>query len=132
MPKRERISPSQDLADFMRKWRSSRNLTVAQAGERAGISKSAWSALENATRAASMATLYGLQRATGMEYDDLARLAGHEVRRSKDIDDRARRIAGMAAAMPRMAALIDLLDKLREDQVDTLLSVAESFNRKRE
>ena len=124
---RKTITPSKDLGAFLLKWRKANNLTTAEAAERAGISKSAWSALENATRAASMATLYGLQRATGVDYDDIARMAGHDVQRSQSTDDRARRIAALAEAMPRMGALIDLLDKLREDQVDTLLSIAETF-----
>ncbi len=124
--------PSPALGAFLAKWRADNNYTVEEAGQRAGISKSTWSALENATRAASMTTLYGLQRATGMEYDDLARLAGHDVLRSASTDERARRIAAMAETLPRMDALLDLLPNLNAEQTDALISIAESFNRTRQ
>lgn len=128
---RNKIPPSPDLGAFMRSWRDDNNLTSQAAGERAGVSKATWSALENATRTASAATLYGIERATGMAYDDLARLAGHAVKPSADTNERARRVAAMADAMPRMRALVDLLPRLKPEQVDTLVSLAETFTRQK-
>lgn len=128
-----RYKPSPELGAFLKKWREENGqITMQDAAERAGISKSTWSALENVTRGASMETLYGLQRATGMEYDDLARLAGHEVRRSASTDERARRIAAMGETMPRLGALLDLLPNLNAEQTDALVSIAETFNQTRQ
>lgn len=129
---RTRYKPAPDLGAFLLKWRKENGLTMEEAADRAGISKSTWSALENVQRGASMQRLYGLQCATGAEYDDLARLAGHEVRRSVSIDERARRIAAMSENLPKTRALIDLLEHLDENQTDVLLSAAENFSRNRQ
>ena len=121
--------PSENLAVFLRRWRGQRGVTeVARA---VGLSThSIWSKME-AGQEPSIETLLLLSEHTGKPVEELAAMAGIPVQRSLSDPDRARRIAAMEAAVPKMAVLIDLLPELDPSEIDVLLTVAEGFLRRR-
>lgn len=119
------------LGQFMRQWRTSEGLTVEAAADRIGVVKSTWSQLERGTRDASLETLLLLAHHTGAAIDDLARMQNQAVRASRSNEERSRRVAALADAIPAVAGLLALLPDLSAVELDTLLSVAEGFGRRR-
>lgn len=129
---RKKQTPSEELGRFMREWRDGERLTVEQAAEEIGVSKSTWSNLERATRAASMETLIALSERTGRSVDSLAAMTGQEVRPSRTDEERARRAVVLSQKVPKARLLLDLLPELTDREIDTLLSVGENLLRQRE
>lgn len=118
-----------ELGRRMRAWRKSEDLTVAEAAGRAHIVKSTWSNLERGVRQPETETLLLLEQAMGIPMDELARMAGFNVRASQNVGERARRVAALAEGDPRMQVLIGLLAELSPEQIDTLVSVAEGMRK---
>lgn len=116
-----------ELSEFMRKWRTGQNLTVQEAADEIGVAKSTWSQLENGQRKISLETLMALSDKTTVPIDDLSRMAGLDVRTSISVDERARRVAALAEAIPQIGAVLDLLPELTGSQIDAMLSFAESL-----
>ena len=123
-------STPETLAAFLRRWRGQRG--VSEAARQAGLSvHSIWSKLE-AGQPPSLETLILLSQHTGRDIEELAAMAGMPVRRSASDRDRSDRVDRMIAAVPKSAALVDLLSELTPSEVDTLLTVAEGMIRGRE
>lgn len=120
-------TPPTELGRFMRKWREDRNLTVDQAADDIGVVKSTWSNLERGKRAASIETLMALSLKTEIPLEQLSRMAGLKVQLSSSIDDRARRVSALAAAIPQIGAVLDLLGELSGSEVDAMLTFGESL-----
>ena len=120
-----------ELGSFMARWRAQEGLTVEEAAGRLGVAKSTWSNLERNQRTASFETLVALAELTGRTVEDLARMAGLSVTRSRSAEDQARRVADLVDRLPHLGPLIDLLPDLTAAEVDTLLSVGESRVRQR-
>jgi transcriptional regulator with XRE-family HTH domain len=116
-----------ELGQFMRKWRKEQNLTVQEAADSIGVSKSTWSEQEHGQRSISIETLMALSDQTGVPLDALSRMAGLDVRKSVPIEDRARRVAALAEAIPRIGAVLDLLPELSGGDIDAMVSLAESL-----
>lgn len=115
----------------MRRWREENdNLTVEAAAQEIGVVKSTWSQLERGIRTPETETLLLMERRMGVTMDELARMAGIIVRVSQTVAERSRRVAALAEADPRMEALIGLLPELSPEQVDTLVSLAETMQAK--
>lgn len=128
---KKHIPPSPALGTFMRRWRDAENLTQEEAGRRIGLTKGAWSKLERGLTSISIETLMALSQETGISSDELAVMANYPVRHSASVEDRSRRVAELAEAMPAIGAMIDLLAELSADDVDTLVSLGESLVQKR-
>ena len=123
-------STPETLAAFLRRWRGQRG--VSEAARQAGLSvHSIWSKLESG-QPPSLETLILLSQHTGRDIEELAAMAGMPVRRSASDRDRSDRVDRMIAAVPKSAALVDLLSELTPSEVDTLLTVAEGLIRGRE
>lgn len=128
---RKKQTPSIDLGRFMREWRKGEGLTVQAAADEIGVSKSTWSNLEQAKRAASMETLIALSERTGRSVDSLAAMTGQEIRHSRTAQERARRTVVLTEKVPKAGLLLDLLPELTDREIDTLLSVGENLIRQR-
>ena len=121
--------PTDNLASFLRRWRGQRG--ISEVTRAAGMSQpSIWSKLEKG-QAPSLETLVLLSQHTGRAVDELAVLAGLDVRRSASARDQADRVAAMVQAIPRTSVLVDLLVELTPGEVDTLLTIAEGMIRGR-
>lgn len=120
-----------ELGQMMRKWRMDQGKTVDQAAEAISVSKSTWSDLENSKRPISIETAKGLSLATGVSLDEIARMSGQPMRRSSSSQERLQRADAAAAVIPGLGHLMDLFPELLPDEVDMLLSSAESLIRRR-
>lgn len=130
---RKKQEPSTELGRFMRQWRMDQQppLTIEAAAGVVGIAKSTWSKLERGQRFVSLETLIALSERTTKTVDELTAMLGERVIPSKTNEERARRAAALAEKVPAAAALLGLLPELTPQEVDTLLSVGESFVRQR-
>lgn len=128
--RKSQVDMQTDLTIFMERWREEHNLTVEAAAQAMGVVKSTWSNLENGKRKPDMETIFLLEDYTKVPFDELARMSRYPVRRSKSVEHRAQRVAGLAESMPSMNSLIDVLPDLKTHQVDTLLSLAEDMRRR--
>jgi transcriptional regulator with XRE-family HTH domain len=118
---------SKTLGRFLRDWRMQQGLTVEAAADRVGIVKSTWSNLERDKRRASLETLLRLSEQTGLAIEELARMQDPRTRASVSTEDRARRVAAVAHAIPQIDAFLDLLGELSPGEIDVLLSAAETM-----
>jgi transcriptional regulator with XRE-family HTH domain len=128
--KKQTDKETTDLGRFLYQWRIDKNLTVEEAADQAGFSKSIWTKLENGQKTIGLETLFALAQLTGRTMDDLYAKLGKKVHQSKSSEDRGHRMAALAEVEPKAAALIDLLPDLSPGQIDTMLTVGESLHRK--
>lgn len=130
VPKKQKSNDTTRLDGFLYQWRLDKNLTVEEAAEQAGFTKSIWTKLENGQKTIGLETLFALSKLTGRTMDDLYAKLGKRVRYSKTNEDRGRRMSALAEVEPKAAALIDLIPDLSPGQIDTMLTVGESLHQK--
>lgn len=122
-----------ELGRTMRKWRTEQEggWTMERAADFIDVAKSTWSALENGVRPISLETARALSVATGVSIDELVRQGGRTIRQSKNPPDRLLRAAAAAEVIPGLGDLMDMFPDLEPDDVDLLLSTAESLRTRR-
>lgn len=130
VPKKQKSADTTELGRFLYQWRIDKNLTVEEAADQAGFTKSIWTKLENGQKMIGLETLFAISKLTGRTMDDLYAKLGKQVHYSKTSEDRGRRMAALAEVEPKAAALIDLLPDLSPGQIDTMLTVGESLHQK--
>lgn len=120
-----------ELGKMMRRWRLENSLTVTAAADVVNIAKSTWSDLENGKRPVSLETAKALSLQLGITLDDLTRAADQPIRRSRNSQERIDRALAASEVIPGLGQLLDLFPELQPDEVDMLLSSAESLVRRR-
>lgn len=117
-----------ELGRMMRNWRMDLNgMTMEEAADKIGVSKSTWSDLENGKRPISLETAKGLSLATGVSLDEISRMDGKPMRHSRNPQERLQRADAAAEVIPELGLLLDLFPELFPDEADMLLSSAESL-----
>lgn len=120
-----------ELGKMMRAWRMNNNMTVTAAADHVHIAKSTWSDIENGNRPVSLETAKAISLALGVSLDDLTRAAGQPLRRSSNPQERVERALAASEVIPGLGQLLDLFPELLPDEVDMLLTSAESLVRRR-
>lgn len=129
VPKKQKSNDTTKLDGFLYQWRLDMNLTVEEAAEQAGFTKSIWTKLENGQKTIGLETLFALSQLTGRTMEDLLAKLGRAVRRSLSSEERGHRVAALVEVEPKAAALIDLLPDLTPGQIDTMLTVGEGLRK---
>ncbi len=121
-----------ELGRMMRAWRLGQDggWTTARAADYIGVSKSTWSDLENGKRAISLETAKALSRATGATLDEISQMSGSPIRHSSNHQERLQRADVAAQAIPGLSLLLGHFPDFHPDEVDLLLSMAESLIRR--
>lgn len=122
-----------DLGRYMAEWRAQQNLSMRAAAEQAQISHSTWADIENNKRPADTGTFVALSRVLERSIDDLVEMEGRHrpYRRSKAPGERAARITRTILDRPRLEALFDQSGDLQDQEIDLILSLAESLRKRR-